>query len=153
MNRTDTLTKILASTGTVLVWIPLLAPAFFGLVSLLADGVFRFDYLMPAEIFPLALLGGVALIWAALRVRAQLSLIPAEAQIWALLLAVASLGAAQLLAVATGLSSGATPIGGWQWSLVMLLLIVYILSVAGMGVGGLLLLRDLFGDERLEHGR
>ena len=64
-------TKILAVAGTVLVWIPLLAPVFFSVMFLIRTGMFRMDYLMPAELFLFALVGGVLLIWAALRARAR----------------------------------------------------------------------------------
>ena len=60
-------TKILAIAGTVLVWIPLLAPVLFSMIFSVKSGMFRMDYLMPAELFYFALLGGVLLLWAALR--------------------------------------------------------------------------------------
>ena len=62
-------TQILAVAGTVLVWIPLLAPVFFSVMFLIRSGMFRMDYLMPAELFLVALIGGALLIWAALRAR------------------------------------------------------------------------------------
>lgn len=147
MNKNGTLTKILAVVGMVLVWLPILAPLFFGLISLGVDGVFRLDYLMPAELFLLVLAGGAALIWAAYRAQTRLALIS-----WSFITGVASLVGSQLLAVVTGLASGETAVGGWEWALVVLLLAAYILAVVVTGVGGALLLHDLFRPPRLKHG-
>ena len=44
----------------------------------------------------------------------------------------------------TGLASGETEPGGWQWVLVLASLAIYSLALAAVGVGGILLLRDLF---------
>jgi hypothetical protein len=54
-------TKFLAIAGAVLVWFPLLAPVLFWIPRLVRGGmfIFRFDYLIPAELFPFTLLGGV----------------------------------------------------------------------------------------------
>ena len=75
MAKKDSLTKALAVVGTVLVWIPILAPALFSAAFLIRTRMFRFDYLMPAEIFPVALVGGGLLLWAALRARSRRGLI------------------------------------------------------------------------------
>ena len=100
--------------------------------------MFRFDYLMPAELFPAALVGGGLLMWAALRARSRRGIIG-----WGLGIAVGSLVGGQALAVATGLASGETEPTGWQWALVLASLGVYSLALVVIGVGGVLLLRDL----------
>jgi hypothetical protein len=123
----------------VLVWLPILAPLLLGLVSWLTEGIFRFDYLMPAELFPLVVLGAGSLLWAAWRARSYLALIGSS-----LVIAVVSLAGGQLVAIATGLASGDTPPGGWQWALALGLIIGYALAVVVIGLGGILLLRDLF---------
>lgn len=130
---------VLAITGTVLAWLPILAPFFVALVSLTQTRGFRFDYLMPAELFPLVLAGGLALVWASLRARAQRKLIG-----WSFGFALGMLFTGQMLAMATGLASGETEPSGWPWALVIASLGLYALAVALMGVGGLRLLRDLF---------
>ncbi len=132
-------TKILAILGTVLVGLPILAPILFSVVRLLQSGRFMLDYLMPAELFPLVLVGGGLLLWAALRRRRFRGLIG-----WGLGGAVILLVGSQALAVATGLASGATQPGGWQWVLVLGGLIAFILAVILTGVGGALLTRDVF---------
>lgn len=139
MGKKNVLTKILAIVGTVLVWLPILAPITFSIISLIGDGRFRFDYLIPAELFFVVLAGACSLLWAALRARLQRKLIG-----WSFGIAIAILFVGQGLAMVTGLASGANEPEGWRWALVLGSIIVYILAVAALGVGGILLLRDLF---------
>jgi hypothetical protein len=113
MRRTGALTKVLAILGTTLVWLPLLAPIFFSVLFFIRARLLRFDYLMPAELFPVALLGGALLLWAAVR------------------------------AEVTGLASGATEPVGWWPALVLASVAAYSLALVGAGVGGIGLLRDL----------
>ena len=139
IGKRGTFTKVLAIVGTVLVWFPILAPVFFSVVFVIRAHAFHFDYLMPAELFLAALVGGGLLIWAALRARSRRRLI-----CWGLGIAVALLFGSQGLAVITGLASGATPPTGWQMVLVLAMLAVYSLMLIVIGVGGVLLVRDLF---------
>lgn len=139
MEKKGVLTKILAVIGTVLVWLPILAPILFSAMALIAMRVFRFDYLMPAELFPVALVGGGLLLWAALRARSRWGIIG-----WALAVAVGSLVGSQALAVGTGLASGEIEPAGWWWITVLALLAGYSLALIIIGVGGIILLRDLF---------
>ena len=46
--------------------------------------------------------------------------------------------------MATGLASGETQPAGWWWALVLASMVVYSLALVVIGVGGVLLLRDLF---------
>ena len=131
MDKKNILTKVLAVIGTGLVWIPLLAPILFGLVSLTVDHIFRFDYLMPAELGLLAFGGGILLLWAALRVRLRLGIIA-----WGLGIAVAAM-------VVLNVFGDVEP-GSWQWATAIGLLSTYSLAIAVVCVGGVLLLRDLF---------
>jgi len=75
MGNKDSCTKILAILGSILVWLRLLAPFIFGIASLIGDGMFRFDFLMPAELLPMELAGAGMLIWAAFRSRRYWKLI------------------------------------------------------------------------------
>ena len=139
MVKKDNFTKVLAIVGTVLVWIPILAPVVFSVISLLGDGIFRFDYLMPAELFPVALVGGGLLLWAAFRARSRRGLIA-----WGLVIAVGFLAGGQALAEVTGLASGEIEPAGWPLALVLGALGIFALALVVMGVGGALLARDLF---------
>lgn len=140
MPKTGLLTRNLAVAGTLLVWFPILAPLFFGVLFLLRRGFFRIDYLMPAELFLVALAGGGLLLWAAIRARSRRGLI-AGGLAAALVLLVGS----QILAVVTGLASGETEPAGLPWALVVGALALYILALVVTGVGGALLIGDVFG--------
>jgi hypothetical protein len=100
---------------------------------------FRLDYLMPAELFPAALLGGALLLWAAIRLRSHRRLIG-----WGLAFAVSWLVGGQVIAVVSGLASGQAKPVGWIWAIVIASLVIYVLAVLAVAVGGVLLLRDLF---------
>ena len=139
MEKTGILTRILAIVGTVLVWFPILAPVLLSVARIIQGRIFLFDYLMPAELFPVAMAGGGLLLWAALRARSRRGIIG-----WGLGIAVSLLVAGQALAVVTGLASGDTEPTGWQWALVLASIGIYSLALVVIGVGGVLLIRDLF---------
>lgn len=96
------------------------------------------DYLMPAELFPAALLGGALLLWAAQRAR-----LPRGALAWSMGLAIAALIVSQALAVVTGLASGARAPTGWPLFAVLGLLAVFTLALIWLGVEGFRLARTL----------
>jgi len=144
MEKKNTFTKVLAIAGTSLVWLPILAPILFSVISLVAERIFRFDYLMPAELFPLVIIGSGLLLWAALRARSRGKLIGLG-----LGSAVGLLVLGQVLAVVTGLASGEAEPSGLRWALVISFLAAYVLAVIVIGVGGVLLLRDLFKSPRM----
>jgi hypothetical protein len=144
MGNKDIFTRTLAAAGTVLVWLPVLAPIVFSAGLLIRAGILRVDYLMPAELFPLALLGGGLLLWAALRARSRRGLIGGSLA-GAVILPVAG----QVIASLTGLASGRTEPDGWQWALVLAARALYVVALVVLGVGGVLLLRELFRPDRL----
>jgi hypothetical protein len=138
MTKTDRWTKVLASVGTVLLWFPILTPVVLTLIFYAQKRIFRFDYLMPAELFGSVLLGGVLLFWASRRAGSRRKLVG-----WGLVAAVVLLAGAQGAAVATGLAHGDTEPSGWPWWLVLSALWGYSIAVLVTAVAGLLLLRDL----------
>jgi len=144
MEKKGVPTKFLAIAGTALVWFPIIAPILLSMVVSIRGRIFRFDYLMPAELFAFVMAGGGLLFWAALLARSRRRLIG-----WGLGITVALLAGAQALATITGLASGETEPGGWSWVLVLTSIVAYTLSVIAMGIGGLLLLRDLFKTSQL----
>ena len=139
MEKKDGLTKTLAIFGTVLMWFPVLAPFIASMGLFIRSGMFRFDYLMPAELFPSALLGGVILLWAAVRAHSRQKLIG-----WGLTLAAVLLFGGQTIAVITGLASGRTEPTPLLMALVLTPIMIYALLLAVIGVGGAQLVRDLF---------
>ena len=138
MEKKDSLTKVLAILGTVLVWLPLLAPLFFSL-RFIGSGHFNFDYLLPAEFFPVALAGGIQLAWAALRAHSRRRPI-----LWGLGVAVVLLFVGQGVAVATGLASGATEPTFTALAPVIASIAAYAIGLVVAGIGGILLIRDLY---------
>lgn len=139
MNEKNTLTKILAITGSLMVWFDILLPFVFCVGAFIGDRVFRFDYMLPAEIFPVPWIGGLLLWWAALRTQSNHRIIG-----WGLLSAVVVLVGGQAVVVITGLASGAIPPEGIPWMIVMASLFLFILALIVVGVGGIRLLRCLF---------
>ena len=144
MENKGVLTKILAIVGTVLVWFPILAPILLSTILFIQRQIFRFDYLMPAELGLFAFGGGILLLVAAIRARSHVKLIG-----WGLGIAFVMVVGGQALAVVTGLASGETEPTGWQWILVLGSLAAYSLAIVAIGIGGILLLRDLFKPHQL----
>ena len=142
MNRQNEITKVLAISGFVLVWFTVLAPVVLAIISLASGGGFRFDYLMPAELFIVALVGGLLLLWAALRIRLEVKWIH-----WAFGIAVFSLLAGMTLAEVTGLAEGRVGSEGWLPAAVGLI-VIYDLALVALGVGGWYLCRDLIRKEK-----
>jgi hypothetical protein len=139
MGKPAVLTKTLAVLGTLLVWFPIAATIVTAVVGSLQDRTLRLDYLMPAELFLAALIGGGALLWAALRARARRAPIA-----WGLGILIGALFGGQALAVVTGLASGEIEPSGWPWALVMASLALYTLALIGVGAAGAWLIRDVF---------
>jgi MFS family permease len=144
MENKGVLTKILAIAGTVLVWLPILAPILFSTIRFIQRQMFQFDYLMPAELGLFAFGGGILLLVAAIRARSHVKLIG-----WGLGIALAFVVGGQAIAMVTGLASGATEPTGWQWMLVLGSLAAYSLAIVAIGVGGILLLRDVFKPDQI----
>jgi len=138
MDRKGVLTRVLAVVGTILAWIPILFTALTSIVGTISSRMFRFDYLMPAELFPIAFVGALLLLWAARRARSHQKLIG-----WGFGSAIAFLGGGQLYAVVSGLASGATEPTGWVWALVMSLIALYSLALIEIGIAGILLVRKV----------
>jgi len=139
MENKGVFTKILAVAGTIFVWFPIFSPILLTTIFFIQEHIFRFDYLMPAELGLFAFGGGILLLIAAFQMRSHAKLIG-----WGLGTALVTIVGGQALAVITGLADGSTEVGGWQWMLVLGSLVVYTLSVVSVGLGGILVLRDLF---------
>ena len=138
MERKVVFTRFLAVVGTVLVWFPIVTPIVLSAVRLIQVRLFLFDYLIPAELFPAVLLGGGLLYWASRRARSRQRLIG-----WGLAVTVGLWVGSQVLAVVTGLASGETELASLWGALVIAGIGSYSLAVVTIGVGGIMLLRDL----------
>jgi hypothetical protein len=130
VDKKRVVTNGLAVAGVVLIWFPIIAL------------ILLFDFLIPAELFHFAFMGAVLLFWAARRARSQ------QQKLIGLGLVIAGgfFVGGQILAMITGLDSRGEDPTGWPLILVMVSLIIYTLAIVGIGVGGILLIKDLFGD-------
>jgi hypothetical protein len=129
MKTRQLVSRLLAVIGTLLVWIPVVAPLLFALSRAARGAGFRYDYLLPAEIFPLSLVGAGLLIAAALLLHQRLLpiLLPAG-------LMMALFGLVIWTAQATGLADGRVAMGGWQEYLVTGLLGLFSLVGVALAV-------------------
>ena len=137
------LTKSLAVAGTLLVWLPIAAPLVLSAGTFIGERAFRLDYLMPAELFPAALVGGALLLWAAVRAQSDSRLIA-----WGLAIAAGMLFGGQGFAMITGMAFGQGTPATWWLAILIGTLVIYTVAVVAMGVGGVRLLRGLFGPPR-----
>jgi hypothetical protein len=145
--RPVALVRLLAVLGTVLVGLPLAAPFGAALVMAVSSGRFLLDYLMPGELFFAVIVGGIALVAAALlgrRLRVVSGIALGATVLLFLLVAVA--------ADWTGLASGETAATGWPLALVAGAYGLYVLSVVGLLVAGVALCRIAFMSDRVRTG-
>ena len=139
MGNKGALTKTLAVVGTVLAWVPFAAVVATSVPDSLRRGAAQVDYLIPEELFPIALVAGGLLLWAALRARSRVAPIA-----WSFGGIIAMLVGGMALAVVTGLASGATEPTGPAMIAVAVTIALYCLALAVLGVAGILLGRDVF---------
>ena len=137
--KTNVSIKIPAIVGTILIWIPILAPILLAAAFLIKERAFRLDFLMPAELFTSILIGGILAVWASLKAGLHQRLIG-----WSFGIAVGLVVFSQGLALVTDIFSGDVETFGWRWAVVITAIVIYTLAVIALGVGGILLLRDLF---------
>lgn len=137
MVNKDLFTKILVIAGTILVWFTVLAPIVLAIFSLVTGHGFRFDYLMPAELFIVALIGGLSLLWAALRACSYIKWIQ-----WTIGIIFIALVSGMVLAEVTGLAAGKPGTDGWI-PVVSAFIIIYDLALVTLGIGGWKLFKGL----------
>ena len=129
MKTNTVFTKVLIVVGCILVWIPVLLPFVFAFSRLLGAGKFMLDYLIPAELAPVCLVGGLLLIWAAILAKTGKKLV-----IWSSAAAIFFLVISQLAAVWLGLASGRVDEGTWQMKVVVGLLLLYWAALAMLDI-------------------
>ena len=138
-NTGNGLVKVLALAGTVLVWLPILLTILSSGFGLIIRRSFHLDFLMPAELFPLAFVGALTLVLMAFKARCR-----RKAVAFSGALMVVFFACVLFVPLATGLASGATPPEGWPWALSLLSLALYAAAMVLTGVAGTILTRDLF---------
>jgi len=133
------LTRLLATTGTILLGLPVIAPIIFAFVSMAGGNGFLLDYLMPGELFILVLVGAGLIIWAAIRAKTLLKPI-----VWVLGVSLFFFFGSQVLAQVTGLANGKLSASGPVFVIVMAMLILYDLDVVALTVLGGILIKKAF---------
>lgn len=131
-------TEILAIIGTLLIWIPILFPIFLTISRLITRQPFVFDFLMPAELFPLILSGAFLLIWVVFMAKSYRTVVLVIFGIEIL-----SLVGSQMVAVMSGLASAEIEPTGTPWFIVTALIGIYNFSVIALGITGISLIRKL----------
>ncbi|MDO9523907.1 MAG: hypothetical protein Q7J08_09420 [Methanocorpusculum sp.] len=123
---------VCAVTGSVLLWIPIGLMIVTAIIGSISAGRLLMDYFMPAELFFLVLAGWILLVVGS--VLSQRTRIPV---VIIGLVAFGLLIGCQLIAVMSGLSSGAIPAEGFIWYLVLGMLILYDVLVIVLGIVGI----------------
>lgn len=131
--------RILSIIGTVLIWISLLAPLILGIIVLIQSGEFHLDYWMPAELSGMVFLGAACLLGSASRTEPL-----NKPAFWTLVVSAVLLFGGQRIAVITGLANGDLPATGWQYFLVMSMIIGYDLGAVILGVLGIKIVSRAF---------
>lgn len=144
MRKNNISIRILAITGTVLLFLPVLTTILTGTFISIARHRLRVDYLMPAELGLLAIIGGGLLLLAAIISRTHFKQI-----LLIYLLMIIMLVGSQAIAVWTGLASGAREATGWPFTLVIGMLVVYALLMVVLGLAGVQLSKDLIKAKNL----
>lgn len=148
MDRKTKLTRFLAVTGTVMLWLPIFFTILTSTIFFTRTGFYRIDYLMPAELFPVALIGGLLLFGAAAIIHTR------HKKIGILILAMISfLAAGQLTAVTTGLASGAIEPTGWPLILTSSLIALYTLALIALGLTGISFIKNFLPKNKVSDER
>lgn len=131
--------RVSAVAGTVLTGFPLLAPLVLGVIFAVGSGRFLFDFLIPGELFFVVVAGALLLVLATVilrRLRVAAGILTAAT--------IVTFFATDLVSQATGLSDGRTASEGWPLFWVMSVYALYVLSVVGLFVLGILVCRVAF---------
>jgi hypothetical protein len=135
--------KILAVIGTLLAWIPIAFTVFTSVAGTIITGEFHFDYLMPAELGLIAFAGALLLLFAAVRSRRSIKAIGVSS-----VLALFFIAASMTIASVSGMASGERAAEGMPFYCAVAGLILYSVSLIGIGIGGIRLCGDLFRSKK-----
>jgi multisubunit Na+/H+ antiporter MnhE subunit len=93
---------------------------------------------MPAELFPIAFIGALLLLWAALRGHLKQKNIA-----WGLGIAIFFLISTQTIAILSGLASGSIKPVGWIWAIALTCIALYTLAIINIGLAGISLIMEI----------
>ena len=130
----------LALVLTIVSFLPLAIPVFFTVVELISSGRLLYDFLMPAELFLLTVIGGGGIV--VLGVAGKISI---KRLVVYLALDVASVGGAQVWAVLSGLAHGDTELTGVHVFAITIFAILFHLFALLVGLECVRICRSLRG--------
>lgn len=133
------LTKIFAVAGTAMLWAPILFMFLTAITGSIARKALLMDYLMLAELFPAVALGMALLLAASLMTRLYRKWF-----IWGCAATVATLVGGQLIAMLSGLASGAREPEGIFFAIVIGFIVLFDLIVIAFAILAVFLIKKLF---------
>lgn len=133
------LTKALAVVGTIFACLPICMMILTGIAISSRIGRLRFDYLMPAELAPIAYVGAILLFWAAMRARHSVKII-----VGLVIASVVFIVGGQTFAVITGLASGEREAEGFLFVILIISIVLFTIAQIGIAVVGVLLTRNIY---------
>lgn len=133
------LIKIFVVLGMISVFFPIFFSLLTGIIGTIRDKAFRFDFLIPLELFIFIILGGVLLTYVAYKQRKRFGLTLTE-----LISAVVTLALSQLIAVVSGLAADKSGKPAYIWAIIAILIISYWVCCIGLIISGIRLAREIF---------
>lgn len=145
MAKRSVLARVLAIIGVVLLLAPILLPVAFSLRSFGRPGGYMIDYLMPFEVYPVAIVGFILVLVASLLTRLRRGTVGICI---GMMLGGVLLGgvAAQL----TGIANSVETLEAWRYAVVIGFGVVSLIGQIALAVVGALLVRDLSRTKRVE---
>ena len=152
MENRGTLTRGLAVSGTIFAWLPILVTVLTSVAGTIRNGRVRVDYPIAGQLFSGAFVRALLLFLGPPRAPPPRGVVGVRvdwmlALGWGLAAAAIALVGSQTVAVIAGLASGKIGMSGWPWALVVTGIAAYALALIVIGIGGVLLLRDLYPDK------
>jgi len=136
MKNKSLISKIIAITGTILVWIPIIAPVLLTIIFLIIKGRFAFDFLMPMELIFLVIIGAILLIISSIIMKFKWKIIGISL---GTIISIFILG--QFIAEITGIASGETEMTSTLYFIMITFVIIYIISLIILGISGIKLVK------------
>lgn len=131
--------KILAIGGEILTGLPILFPLAVSFPTLFRSGRVNFDYLFPAEMFPIVLLGGIMLLVSTILVRTHIKWIA-----WTFGAVVLTLAALMIVPIVTGLDNSIEQPAGNLMLILQGIVALHWLAIIALVIGGIILIVALF---------
>lgn len=133
------ISKIISIIGTILIWIPIIAPIFFTLILLFIRKIFAFDFLMPMELLFLVIIGAIFLIATSIIMKYNWKTIGIS-----FCIIISMFIIIQLIANLIGIVSGRTEITTIMYVIMITFVVIYIISLIILGISSILLVKKLF---------